>query len=97
MLNDDICKLRERLNESIINNEDYNITYKNKRRTRRTNCKILQNNNNTKEPKETKKKKNKYKRKYKNCLKMKILREIHIKRFIILLVISLYFYIFITN
>ena len=23
MLNDDICKLRERLNESIINNEDY--------------------------------------------------------------------------
>ena len=26
--NDDICKLRERLNESIINNEDYNITYK---------------------------------------------------------------------
>lgn len=28
MLNDDICKLRERLNESIINNEDYNITYK---------------------------------------------------------------------
>ena len=56
MLNDDICKLRERLNESIINNEDYNITY----RTRRTNCKILQNNNNTKA--ETKEKKNKYKR-----------------------------------
>ena len=28
MLNDEICKLRERLNESIINNEDYNITYK---------------------------------------------------------------------
>lgn len=28
MLNDDICKLREKLNESIINNEDYSITYK---------------------------------------------------------------------
>ncbi len=28
MLNDEICKLREKLNESIINNEDYSITYK---------------------------------------------------------------------
>ncbi|MCI8345016.1 MAG: aspartyl-phosphate phosphatase Spo0E family protein [Clostridia bacterium] len=28
MLNDEICKLREKLNESIINHEDYNITYK---------------------------------------------------------------------
>ena len=27
MLNDEICKLRERLNNSIINDEDYNITY----------------------------------------------------------------------
>lgn len=27
MLNDEICKLRERLNDSIINDEDYNITY----------------------------------------------------------------------
>ena len=28
MLNDEVCKLREKLNESIINNEDYSITYK---------------------------------------------------------------------
>lgn len=28
MLNDEICKLREKLNQSIINGEDYNITYK---------------------------------------------------------------------
>ena len=28
MLNEEICKLREKLNESIINGEDYNITYK---------------------------------------------------------------------
>ena len=28
MLNDEICKLREELNQSIINGEDYNITYK---------------------------------------------------------------------
>jgi len=28
MLNDEICKLREKLNESIINGEDYQITYK---------------------------------------------------------------------
>lgn len=27
MLNDEICKLREKLNQSIINGEDYNITY----------------------------------------------------------------------
>lgn len=27
MLNDEICKLRERLNESILNGNDYNITY----------------------------------------------------------------------
>ncbi len=27
MLNDEICKLREKLNESIINGTDYNITY----------------------------------------------------------------------
>ena len=28
MLNDEICKLRERLNNSILNGEDYSITYK---------------------------------------------------------------------
>lgn len=28
MLNDEICKLREKLNESIISGEDYSITYK---------------------------------------------------------------------
>ena len=28
MLNDEICKLREKLNESIINGQDYEITYK---------------------------------------------------------------------
>lgn len=28
MLNDEICKLREKLNESIIRGEDYSITYK---------------------------------------------------------------------
>ena len=28
MLNDEICKLREELNKSIIQGEDYNITYK---------------------------------------------------------------------
>ncbi len=28
MLNDKICKLREKLNYSIINGEDYKITYK---------------------------------------------------------------------
>lgn len=28
MLNDEICKLRERLNNSILNGEDYNIIYK---------------------------------------------------------------------
>jgi len=28
MLNDEICILREKLNESIINGEDYTITYK---------------------------------------------------------------------
>lgn len=28
MLNDEICKLREKLNESIITGQDYNITYK---------------------------------------------------------------------
>lgn len=27
MLNDEICRLREKLNKSIENNEDYNITY----------------------------------------------------------------------
>ena len=27
MLNDKICKLREELNNSIINGQDYNITY----------------------------------------------------------------------
>ena len=27
MLNDEICKLREKLNESILKDEDYNITY----------------------------------------------------------------------
>ena len=27
MLNDEICKLRERLNDSIINDEDLYITY----------------------------------------------------------------------
>ena len=27
MLNDEICKLREKLNESIINGNDYKITY----------------------------------------------------------------------
>ena len=27
MLNDEICKLREKLNESIIQGEDYSITY----------------------------------------------------------------------
>lgn len=28
MLEDEICKLRERLNNSIINGEDYSVTYK---------------------------------------------------------------------
>ena len=28
MLNDEICKLREKLNKSIINGEDYEKTYK---------------------------------------------------------------------
>jgi len=28
MLNDEICKLREKLNESIITGQDYNVTYK---------------------------------------------------------------------
>ena len=28
MLNDEICKLRDKLNNSIIQGEDYNITYK---------------------------------------------------------------------
>lgn len=28
MLNDEICKLRDRLNESIAIGEDYNIIYK---------------------------------------------------------------------
>ena len=28
MLNDEICKLREKLNNSIVNGEDYEITYK---------------------------------------------------------------------
>ena len=28
MLNDEICKLREKLNESIIQGEDYSITYR---------------------------------------------------------------------
>lgn len=28
MLNDEICKLRDRLNESITIREDYNIIYK---------------------------------------------------------------------
>ena len=28
MLNDEICKLREKLNESIISVQDYTITYK---------------------------------------------------------------------
>ena len=28
MLNDEICKLRDRLNESITKGEDYNIIYK---------------------------------------------------------------------
>lgn len=27
MLNEEICKLREKLNESILNESDYNITY----------------------------------------------------------------------
>ena len=27
MLNDEICKLREKLNDSILNEKDYNITY----------------------------------------------------------------------
>ena len=27
MLNDEICKLREKLNNSIISGEDYNIVY----------------------------------------------------------------------
>lgn len=27
MLNDEICKLRDKLNQSIINEEDYSITY----------------------------------------------------------------------
>ncbi len=27
MLNDEICKLREKLNQSIINGNDYDITY----------------------------------------------------------------------
>ena len=28
MLNDEICKLREKLNESILTGQDYTITYK---------------------------------------------------------------------
>ena len=28
MLDEEICKLREQLNESIVNGEDYSITYK---------------------------------------------------------------------
>lgn len=28
MLNDDICKLRDKLNKSIENNEDYKVIYK---------------------------------------------------------------------
>ena len=28
MLNDEICKLREKLNESIIQGEDYSIIYR---------------------------------------------------------------------
>lgn len=28
MLNDEICKLRDKLNKSIENNDDYSITYK---------------------------------------------------------------------
>lgn len=28
MLNDEICKLREKLNESIITGQDYTVTYK---------------------------------------------------------------------
>ena len=28
MLNDEICKLRDKLNESIISGEDYSIIYK---------------------------------------------------------------------
>ena len=28
MINDEICKLREKLNESIITGQDYTITYK---------------------------------------------------------------------
>ena len=28
MLNDEICELREKLNQSIINGEDYTVTYK---------------------------------------------------------------------
>lgn len=28
MLNDDICKLRDKLNKSIENNEDYEVIYK---------------------------------------------------------------------
>ncbi len=28
MLNDEICKLREKLNDSILNGQDYAITYK---------------------------------------------------------------------
>ncbi len=28
MLNEEICKLRDKLNDSIINDEDYEITYK---------------------------------------------------------------------
>ena len=27
MLNDEICKLRNKLNESIVSGEDYSITY----------------------------------------------------------------------
>ena len=27
MLNDEICKVREELNNSILNNDDYSITY----------------------------------------------------------------------
>ena len=28
MLNDEICKLRDKLNESIVSGQDYSITYK---------------------------------------------------------------------
>ena len=28
MLNDEICKLREKLNDSIVSGQDYSITYK---------------------------------------------------------------------